>query len=112
MNAFYAHSTDSDDKSSWQPLAVHLQGVARLAEDFATVFGAGVWGRFAGLLHDAGKASEAFQRRLEGNPQRVDHATFGACIACVPSRRALTKDGTDHQDDDQQNQRSNHDFDQ
>ena len=81
MNEFYAHSTDSAAKSDWQPLAVHLQGVARLAENFATVFGAGVWGRFAGLLHDAGKATEAFQRRLEGSPQRVDHATFGAQLA-------------------------------
>lgn len=81
MNEFYAHSTESVDKSNWQPLAVHLQSVARLAENFATVFGAGVWGRFAGLLHDAGKATEAFQRRLEGSPQRVDHATFGAQLA-------------------------------
>ena len=81
MNEFYAHSTESADKSNWQPLAVHLQSVARLAENFATVFGAGVWGRFAGLLHDAGKATEAFQRRLEGSPQRVDHATFGAQLA-------------------------------
>lgn len=75
---FYAHSTDSPDKSDWQPLDEHLQGVARLAEEFATTFGAGDWGRVAGLLHDAGKATEAFQRRLEGSPQRVDHATFGA----------------------------------
>jgi CRISPR-associated endonuclease/helicase Cas3 len=78
---FYAHSTDSPDKSDWQPLADHLENVARLAEEFATVFGAGDWGRFAGLLHDAGKATEAFQRRLEGSPQRVDHATFRMQLA-------------------------------
>lgn len=78
---FYAHSTDSPDKSDWQTLDEHLEGVARLAEEFATVFGAGDWGRFAGLLHDAGKATAAFQRRLEGSPQRVDHATFGAQLA-------------------------------
>lgn len=79
--AFYAHSTDSPDKSNWQPLDEHLEGVARLAEKFAAVFEAGDWGRFAGLLHDAGKAIEAFQRRLEGSTQRVDHATFGAQLA-------------------------------
>lgn len=78
---FYAHSTDSPDKSSWQPLDEHLEGVGQLAEKFAAIFEAGDWGRFAGLLHDSGKATEAFQRRLEGSTQRVDHSTFGAQLA-------------------------------
>ncbi|MEA3362484.1 MAG: CRISPR-associated helicase Cas3' [Thermodesulfobacteriota bacterium] len=78
---FYAHSTDNPDKSDWQTLEDHLQGVADLAEEFAAVFGAGEWGRYAGLLHDAGKASEDFQRRLEGSSKRVDHSTFGARLA-------------------------------
>lgn len=77
-NEFYAHSTESPDKSNWQPLGDHLEEVARLAEDFAAIFEAGNWGRFAGLLHDTGKATEAFQRRLEGRTQKVDHSTFGA----------------------------------
>ncbi len=47
---FYAHSTDNPDKSDWQTLENHLQGVADLAEEFAAVFGAGEWGRLAGLL--------------------------------------------------------------
>jgi CRISPR-associated endonuclease/helicase Cas3 len=38
---YYAHSTDSPDKSTWQPLEVHLRGVAELAEEFAAEFGAG-----------------------------------------------------------------------
>jgi CRISPR-associated endonuclease/helicase Cas3 len=78
---FYAHSTESPDKSDWQPLEDHLCNVAKLAEEFAAVFGAGAWGRVAGLLHDAGKATRAFQERLEGSPQRVDHSTFGARLA-------------------------------
>jgi len=81
MEEFYAHSTDSPDKADWQRLEDHLRGVARLAEEFATVFGAGDWGRLAGLLHDVGKATKAFQRRLEGSSQRVDHSTFGARLA-------------------------------
>lgn len=78
INEFYAHSTESPDKSNWQLLGDHLEEVAQLAEDFAANFGAGNWGRFAGLLHDAGKATGAFQRRLEGSTQRADHSTFGA----------------------------------
>jgi CRISPR-associated endonuclease/helicase Cas3 len=78
---FYAHSTDSPDKSDWQLLEEHLRNVAGLAEGFAAVFGAGDWGRVAGLLHDAGKATGAFQSRLEGSPERVDHKTFGARLA-------------------------------
>ncbi|MCK4623004.1 MAG: CRISPR-associated helicase Cas3' [Desulfuromonadales bacterium] len=81
MNNFYAHSTDLPDKSDWQPLTEHLEGVARLAEEFAAAFGAGEWGRSAGLLHDAGKATSAFQARLEGRSERVDHSTFGARLA-------------------------------
>jgi CRISPR-associated endonuclease/helicase Cas3 len=81
MEKFYAHSNDSPDKSDWQSLEEHLQGVAKQAEEFAGVFGAGDWGRMAGMLHDAGKTTQAFQRRLEGNSQRVDHATFGARLA-------------------------------
>lgn len=87
MADYYAHSTESPDKLGWQPLAEHLQGVARLAEEFSAIFKAGDWGRVAGLLHDAGKATEGFQRRLEGNPQRVDHSTFGAQLAKVNTGR-------------------------
>ncbi|MFX9212967.1 CRISPR-associated endonuclease Cas3'', partial [Acinetobacter baumannii] len=39
---------------------------------------AAAWGERAGLLHDAGKFTSAFQRRLEGSPIPVDHSTAGA----------------------------------
>jgi CRISPR-associated endonuclease/helicase Cas3 len=81
VGKFYAHSTVNMDKANWQPLEDHLRGVARLAEAFATVFGAGEWGRFAGLLHDAGKATGSFAQRLEGSQHRIDHSTFGARLA-------------------------------
>lgn len=45
MEKFYAHSTDSPDKSDWQSVVKHLEGVAKLAVAFATVFGDGEWGR-------------------------------------------------------------------
>lgn len=81
MKTFYAHSTESADKADWQKLSEHLENVAQRAEESAAVFGAGKWGRFAGLLHDAGKAGDDFIKRLEGSPKRVDHSTFGARLA-------------------------------
>lgn len=81
MTVYYAHSTENPDKSDWQPLEDHLINVAALAEEFADIFNAGQWGKYAGLLHDAGKATHAFQQRLEGKPGRVDHSTFGTRLA-------------------------------
>ena len=81
MQPFYAHSTEHLDKSDWQSLPEHLHNVAELAKSFGAVFGAEEWGKFAGLLHDAGKATKEFTARLEGKPKRVDHATFGARLA-------------------------------
>lgn len=81
MRTYFAHSTEKTDKSDWQELLEHLLSVAELAECFAAVFGAGKWGKYAGLLHDAGKATEDFIGRLEGKPKRVDHKTFGARLA-------------------------------
>jgi CRISPR-associated endonuclease/helicase Cas3 len=78
---FYAHSTQSGDKSDWQPLHEHLSAVGSLAAEFALAFGAQALARPAGLLHDLGKFTGEFQLRLEGKSPRVDHATWGARIA-------------------------------
>ncbi|MSA93760.1 CRISPR-associated helicase Cas3' [Gordonibacter urolithinfaciens] len=81
MPEYYAHTgSDLDDVSTWQTLSEHANEVARLAEAFAEKFGMGVWGRTLGLLHDAGKASVGFRRRLEGG-KPVDHSTAGAKVA-------------------------------
>ncbi|KIX11182.1 CRISPR-associated helicase/endonuclease Cas3 [Dethiosulfatarculus sandiegensis] len=74
---FYAHSTESTDKSTWQTLQDHLTGVAGLAAGFAGKFDAAEWGCAAGLQHDQGKGSLAYQKRLQGGP-KVDHSTAGA----------------------------------
>jgi len=81
MNNYYAHSTDAIDKSDWQLLQEHLENVSERSGNFADIFKLGQWGQCAGLLHDAGKATKAFQRRLEGSSERVDHSTFGARLA-------------------------------
>lgn len=80
-NIFYAHSTERGDKSDWQHLQNHLVNVGELAEGFAGAFYCAEYGKAAGLLHDLGKYTFEFQERLKGNPQKVDHATWGAKIA-------------------------------
>ena len=66
----------ADDRRE-QTVAEHLQGTAELAARFAAAFGAEADGRFAGLLHDIGKYTPGFQKRLHGGPP-VDHSTAGA----------------------------------
>lgn len=54
--------------------------MAELAESFGRRLGIGAPARLAGLLHDLGKYSVAFQARLNGGKERVDHSTAGAAI--------------------------------
>lgn len=75
---FHAHSGNAADKSDWQPLRSHLFAVAQLAARFARPFGMERAAHVAGLFHDLGKYSAAFQRRLSGSDERVDHSTAGA----------------------------------
>jgi len=76
---FYAHSAGENPPSQWQPLSEHLEGVARLAQRFGGVFGAGNAAGLAGLLHDLGKYTLPFQARLSGG-EPVDHSTAGAVV--------------------------------
>ena len=78
----YAHSTGQKSKADWQPLQDHLLSVGELAAANAEPFGAAALARVAGVLHDLGKYTPQFQRRLEGEYPRMDHATWGARIAC------------------------------
>ena len=78
---FYAHSTQNPEKSDWQPLIEHLKNVARISRNFADDFHAGDLAYMTGLLHDLGKYSPDFQKRLEGAENRVDHATAGSVEA-------------------------------
>jgi CRISPR-associated endonuclease/helicase Cas3 len=79
--SFYAHSGHHTDKSDWQPLDDHLTQVGALAGRFASRFGAETLGQAAGLLHDLGKYTDEFQRRISGDYGRVDHSTWGARVA-------------------------------
>ena len=78
VHMFFAHSTCLKDKSDWQLLPDHLIAVAALAAERGEKFGARRAAALAGLLHDLGKYTPAFQRRLDGAAQSVDHSTAGA----------------------------------
>ena len=67
---FIAHTREDGQEQS---VADHLRGTADRAETFADAFGAGPLGRLAGLLHDIGKYSDAFQVRIR-NPAPTSKA--------------------------------------
>ena len=75
MSAYLAHISKDHRE---QTVLAHLEGTAELCAAFGAEFGAGEQGRLAGLAHDLGKYSNAFQRRLLEQGPRVDHATAGA----------------------------------
>ena len=64
-----------------QSVKDHLQGTADLAEEFAAKFGKADWGYCCGMLHDIGKYSLEFQRKIHENLNtQVDHSTAGAKV--------------------------------
>lgn len=86
MTTYYAHSAQDElgnllPYEHWQILQSHLVNVGKIAAEFAQVFDAQEIARHAGQLHDAGKYSLLFQKRLEGEIKFVDHSTAGAKIA-------------------------------
>lgn len=68
----------SADNTREQTILAHLEGTAQLAASFGAAFGAAEQAELAGMLHDIGKYSPEFQRRLQGAPFSVDHSTAGA----------------------------------
>jgi CRISPR-associated endonuclease/helicase Cas3 len=66
------------DDGRVQSLKEHACCVADMAGLFAESFGGREWARLVGLVHDAGKASTAFQRRIAGSTEQVDHSSAGA----------------------------------
>lgn len=73
---FLAHI--SEDKSREQSIFEHLAGTAQLAGEFASIFGCREWGYGCGYLHDIGKYSDSFQKRIKLNGSLTDHSTAGA----------------------------------
>jgi CRISPR-associated helicase Cas3/CRISPR-associated endonuclease Cas3-HD len=94
---YYAHSNRHDDINNTdfygelQTLTDHLKGVADFAEEFARPFHMESVARIAGLLHDYGKATADFQKRLSGSKKSVDHKSAGAEYAHEHYKNAIGK---------------------
>lgn len=87
-----AHVRKNEDGTWAAPhkLLEHLENTSKRAEINANKFRSGAWGKAAGLIHDAGKGREEWQRyliiksgydeeaHLEGKAGKVPHAIYGA----------------------------------
>ena len=78
---WYAHTRKGLGKDQWELLRNHLAAVAEAARQHGCRFGGGELASLAGQIHDLGKYSLDFQKRLEGLSHRVDHSTAGAAWA-------------------------------
>jgi CRISPR-associated endonuclease/helicase Cas3 len=79
---YFAHSGSPDREDDWQALDEHLQQTAARAEAGGAALGLAHSARLAGLHHDFGKFDPAFQRRLQGAHEPVEHSTAGARLIC------------------------------
>lgn len=73
---YLAHINESGERK--QSIPDHVTGTARLAAGFAGKFGCAGWGYGCGMMHDIGKYSDKFQKRLLYNGPKTDHASAGA----------------------------------
>ena len=94
LKPYLAHVRRNEDGSfAIHELEEHLRAVGDLAGEAASSFGQADWGRLAGLWHDLGKYSSAFQNyiargsgfdpeaHIEGGKGRVNHSSAGALHA-------------------------------
>lgn len=75
---FYAKSRTAD--GSKETVGSHLLKVAEAAAEFAKPIQAEDMARLAGILHDFGKYGTPFQKVLDGEASRIDHAGPGAAL--------------------------------
>lgn len=78
---YYAHTAYGRQPHEWEELKTHLYEVAARSKAFAATIGAADLGYIAGLLHDIGKYSAAFQKKLNGGKGEAPHSIAGAKLA-------------------------------
>lgn len=80
---YLAHTKDGKSYTNdddCQLLSEHLNNTSHYAKERAKVFGAGEAAELMGLLHDAGKYSEGFQKYIRSKGPKSPHAMEGAYI--------------------------------
>lgn len=99
MTEYYAHSVEGKPQSEWQKLEDHLKNTAVIAGQFASSFGCKNVAYLAGLLHDSGKYTQAFQEYLNSSLNGVKvtrgeviHALQGAKYAMENIRDPIIVD--------------------
>lgn len=80
---YFAHSGNEADRSDWQLLSDHHDGVSRLAAARGRPLGLEATAALAGALHDFGKYDPAFDHVLCGKNIRVDHSTAGGWLTLL-----------------------------
>ena len=90
-NRSIAHIKKLDDDWIIQTVEDHLKGTSELASKFSKTFQSSEWGEICGILHDIGKCSDLFQKRIRilsgydencsNSVPKVDHSTAGAQFA-------------------------------
>lgn len=74
---YIAHKRNETDEAE-QLLIDHLCNTSDICSKFAECINMSDYGKAVGLLHDIGKYSIKFQKRINGENIRVDHSTSGA----------------------------------
>lgn len=75
---FYARKEEFENKETeYQLIVEHLNNVSRICKEITNKIGFGEIGSILGKMHDIGKYSDDFQRRIRGENIQVDHATAG-----------------------------------
>lgn len=93
---YLAHVRRNDDGSfAIHGLDEHLRAVGDLAGEFASSFGHPDWGRLAGLWHDLGKYSSAFQNYIaHGSGLDPEAHIEGGSSAVSPCSREARRHGS------------------
>jgi CRISPR-associated endonuclease/helicase Cas3 len=88
---YWAHSDpddlpETDPAGHWQPLNEHLCQVGAITEALAKMTkstdpGFHMTAKATGLLHDLGKYTEEFQKKIRGATLQAPHSAYGAAIA-------------------------------
>ncbi len=76
MNSIFAAHIKDD--GTIQYVKRHLEETAELAKRFGGCFNSGDYAFICGFLHDIGKYSDKFQKRIFEGGNRADHSTAGA----------------------------------